>query len=202
MQRVSPSRQTGRSNIGLAALFLLLAAIFLAVLRFLPTNLAALVLLLEPGHQGLEIIHHRAGRKIFAGRVLQHFSPVFGGAFFQDVFEPGADFLVAGVVTRLRRLMQNVSRDVVVELEFQHGGKGVIVIFTDSTIWTRPAKINTYPVNNLLEYNTDLTLTEADVLLFSTKKIAKYMLYIFNQDIDKATADNFQAAVKCIIESH
>lgn len=81
-------------------------------------------------------------------------------------------------------------------------GKGVIVIFTDSTIWTRPAKINTYPINNLLEYNTDLTLTEADVLLFSTKKIAKYMLYIFNQEIDKATADNFQAAVKCIIESH
>lgn len=79
--------------------------------------------------------------------------------------------------------------------------KGVVVIFTDSTIWSRPAIINSYPINNSLEYNTDITLTEADALLFSTKKIAKYNLYIFNQEINEATADNFQASVKCIIES-
>src|SRR5215813_2585756 len=71
----------------------------------LPADLAALVLFLQPAHQRLEVVHHRASGDVFAGRFFQYFSPVFGAAFFQNVVQPRADFLVIGVITRLRRLM-------------------------------------------------------------------------------------------------
>jgi hypothetical protein len=85
-------------------------------------------LLFEPGHQRLEIVHHGAGRKIFAGRFLQDLAPVFGPAFFQDVVKPFSDFFIPGVVTRLRWLMQNLARDVTVQLEFQDGCNSIVVI--------------------------------------------------------------------------
>src|SRR6266480_5557869 len=49
-----------------------------AVLRLFPADLAAFVLLFEPAaHQWLEVIHHRAGGDVFAGRFFQNFAPIF-----------------------------------------------------------------------------------------------------------------------------
>ena len=92
------------------ALFLFLALLLVV----LPTDLPAFVLLFEPGHQRLEIVHHRAGRKIFAGRLFEHFAPVLRASLLQNAVKPFSDFLVAGVVTRLGRLMENFARDVIV----------------------------------------------------------------------------------------
>ena len=41
-------------------------------------------------------------------------------------------------------------------------GKGVIVVFTDNTVWTKQGKINAYQVNKSCEYNIDIGLTHAE----------------------------------------
>jgi len=53
----------------------------------LPADLAAFVLFFEPAHEGLEVFHHSTCRNVFAGRFLQDFAPIFGGAFFQNVIK-------------------------------------------------------------------------------------------------------------------
>ena len=53
--------------------------------RSLPSDLPTFVLFLQPAHQRLEVIHHRVGGDVFAGRFLQNFAPVFGASFFQNV---------------------------------------------------------------------------------------------------------------------
>ena len=94
----------------------------------LPPDLASLVLLFEPGLQRLEVFRHGASGNVFAGRILQHLAPIFGGAFFEDVIEPFPDFLVIGIIAGLRRLLQDFARDVIVELELEDGGKGAVVV--------------------------------------------------------------------------
>ena len=60
-----------------------------------PADLAVFVLFFQPAHQRFEVFHHRAGGDIFAGSLLQHFAPIFGAAFFQNVVEPRTHFLLA-----------------------------------------------------------------------------------------------------------
>ena len=72
----------------------------------------------QPAHKRFEVIHHRAGGDVLAGGLLQDLAPVFSSTFFKNVVQPRADFLVIGVITRLRRLMQNLASDVVVQLNF------------------------------------------------------------------------------------
>jgi len=72
----------------------------------------------QPAHQRFEIIHHCARGDVFARRFFQNFAPVFRATFFENVIQPCADFLVVGIITGLRRLMQNFARDVVVQLNF------------------------------------------------------------------------------------
>ena len=67
--------------------------------ELIPADLAAFVLFLQPAHERLEIIHHRARGDVFAGRFLQNFAPILRAAFFQNVIQPRADFLVVGVIT-------------------------------------------------------------------------------------------------------
>ena len=76
--------------------------------------------------------------------------------------------------------------------------EGIVVVFTDSTVWRKPGRINAFKMNNSFEYNLLISLTAADVALFSTKHINNYVLYLFNQDIDKAQAEHFAAAVQCV----
>src|SRR5580765_3866672 len=95
----STAMRSPRTSVALAFLVLALFILF-------PTDLASLVLVLQPSHQRLEIINHRASREIFARRLLQDFAPIFRASLFQNVFKPRADFLVPGVVTGLRRLME------------------------------------------------------------------------------------------------
>src|SRR5512133_3841626 len=47
-----------------------------SVIRSIPSDLTALILLLQPGHQGLEVLHHGAGGEVLARGFLQHLPPV------------------------------------------------------------------------------------------------------------------------------
>ena len=90
-----------------------------------PTRFACLCSVL---HERLEVVHHCAGGDVFACGFLQNFPPVFGPTFFKDVIQPCADLFVVGVITRLRWSMENLARDVVVQLELEHGRKRIVVV--------------------------------------------------------------------------
>src|SRR6266576_1452130 len=51
------------------------------VLRLFPADGAAFVLFFKPSHQRFEVIHHRAGGDVFAGRFFQNFAPILCAAF-------------------------------------------------------------------------------------------------------------------------
>src|SRR5438552_1195726 len=67
--------------------------------ELLPADLAAFVLVFQPGHERLEVIHHRARGDVFACGFFQDFAPIFRAAFFKDVIQPPADFFVVRVIT-------------------------------------------------------------------------------------------------------
>jgi hypothetical protein len=96
--------------------------------RSLPPDLPTFVLFLQPALQWLEVFGHRTGGDILPGRFLQNLPPVLRAALFQNIIQPRPDFLVVGIVTGLRRLMQEFAGDVVVQLKLKHGGESVIVI--------------------------------------------------------------------------
>lgn len=79
---------------------------------------------------------------------------------------------------------------------------GVIVIFDDGTKWTSNDSIEgEYDGNGKYKYHTYLGLTEEDVGIFSTKKISKYRLYIYDTEIKAKDAERFRANVECVINT-
>jgi len=77
-------------------------------------------------------------------------------------------------------------------------GTGVIVLFSDGTKWTRQSKIDVDAENDGFEYSAYITLTEEDLIRFSTKKIKKFRLYIYDAEINSNDANKFKLFVKCV----
>lgn len=80
-------------------------------------------------------------------------------------------------------------------------GTGVIILFTDGTKWTNPEKIDVEADSKGFEYHAFITLTQADLITFSTKKIKKIRLYIFDEEVNSFDADKFKIFAKCIREA-
>ena len=74
--------------------------------------------------------------------------------------------------------------------------KGVTVLFTDGTKWIKPNEKIDVDADNGFNYSAFITLSKQDLLLFSTKKIKKFRLYIF--DDEPLDADKFAIYAKCI----
>ncbi len=79
--------------------------------------------------------------------------------------------------------------------------KGVIVIFDDGTKWTSDDRVECDYDDGHYNYSTYLTLTEEDVIVFSTKKISKYRLYIYDKEIKEKEAERFRENVECVINT-
>ena len=77
-------------------------------------------------------------------------------------------------------------------------GKGVHILFTDGSQWHRNEKTDINTGGDTFSYSAFITLTAADLNLFSTKTVKKIRLYIFDESIEKDDADKFQENVKCI----
>src|SRR5438034_5185740 len=84
--------------------------------RFSPPNLPTLVLFLQIFQERLEVFEHWPAAELFARRFADHRAPITGRARFHDVVKERSDFLVAGDTAIARVLMQNLLRDVHVEL--------------------------------------------------------------------------------------
>jgi hypothetical protein len=79
--------------------------------------------------------------------------------------------------------------------------KGVIILFDDGTKWTKPNEIDVEATENGFEYRAFITLSLADLTTFSTKKIKKYRLYVYDKEVNSNDADNFKIYTKCIKEA-
>ena len=76
---------------------------------------------------------------------------------------------------------------------------GVIILFQDGTKWERPAeKIDVKTGSKGFTYSAFITLTPADLITFSTKKIKKFRLYIYDEDVYSSDADRFKLYTECI----
>ncbi len=78
---------------------------------------------------------------------------------------------------------------------------GVIILFTDGTKWTRQSKIDVDAESSGFEYSAFITLALTDLTTFSTKKIKKFRLYIYDEVVNSSDADKFKLFVKCVKET-
>ena len=75
---------------------------------------------------------------------------------------------------------------------------GVIILFQDGTKWSKDAKIDADVGRNGFDYSAFITLNPNDLAIFSTKKIKKFRLYIYDQEISPRNAELFKYYVDCI----
>jgi hypothetical protein len=75
---------------------------------------------------------------------------------------------------------------------------GVIILFQDGTKWSKDAKIEADAGRNGFDYSAFITLNPNDLAIFSSKKIKKFRLYIYDQEISPRNADLFKYYVDCI----
>lgn len=57
------------------------------------------------------------------------------------------------------------------------------------------------PDKDQYEYTAFVPVTAADLLALSTKRIKKYRLYIFDEDVSASEADKFSLFTKCVLEA-
>lgn len=80
-------------------------------------------------------------------------------------------------------------------------GKGVIILFTDGSKLSKTVDIDVEVDKDQYEYTAFIPVTQADLLVLSTKKIKKYRLYIFDEEVSASEADKFRLFTKCVMES-
>ena len=79
-----------------------------------------------------------------------------------------------------------------------YGTKGVIVLFSDGTKWTKPNEKVESTYRNGLHYSCFITLSPTDVELFSKKSIKAYRLYIYDASYESEDARVFANAIRKI----
>jgi hypothetical protein len=80
-------------------------------------------------------------------------------------------------------------------------GKGVYILFTDGTKWSRPNEVVDLGYNSEgFQNKVFLRLTLSDLEIFKKKVIKKIRLYIHDKDVDLAEAENFRKLVNLIIK--
>jgi hypothetical protein len=81
------------------------------------------------------------------------------------------------------------------------GESGVIILFDDGTKMNKPSEeIDIDTDDRGFEYSAFIALTETEVQLLTTKKIKKFRLYIYDEEVNPGEANKFTHYVKCVIE--
>lgn len=78
---------------------------------------------------------------------------------------------------------------------------GVTILFADGTKWMRQSKIDVDAESSGFEYSAFINLTSADLNIFTSKKIKKFRLYIYDEEVNSSDADKFKLYVKCVKET-
>lgn len=81
------------------------------------------------------------------------------------------------------------------------GKKEIIVLFEDGTKWQRDAELDAEPSSSGYEYSVFIPLQQEDLTTFSTKKISKYRLYIYDTEIATKNGEKFRVDVECVLNT-
>lgn len=82
------------------------------------------------------------------------------------------------------------------------GESGLIILFEDGTKLERPnQKIDVEAGDSDFKYKAFISLTETDLEKFTSKKISKYRLYIYDKTINQGEGEKFTHFVKCVLET-
>jgi len=84
------------------------------------------------------------------------------------------------------------------ESDLSVNGDGVIILFADGSKWVKSTKIEVKADHGGFAYTAFMSLTLADLAIFSKKKIAKFRLYIYDQAVNPADATKWTIWSKCI----
>jgi hypothetical protein len=81
------------------------------------------------------------------------------------------------------------------------GGTGVIILFDNGTKMNKPtAKIDVEYDESAYAYSAWIPLTEVEVKTLTTRKISKFRLYIFDEEVSASFSDKFTYYVKCVMD--
>jgi hypothetical protein len=75
---------------------------------------------------------------------------------------------------------------------------GVTLLFTDGTKWIKSVKIDVTTDKYGYKYSAFIPLTTNDLTTFSTKRIWKFRLFIYDESISPEDSYKFKIYVKCI----
>lgn len=87
-----------------------------------------------------------------------------------------------------------------IESEGIYSGKGVIILFSDGTKWSRPNEKVDVDYSDGFQNNVFLKLTPSDLEIFKKKIIKKIRLYIHDKDVDAKEAEHFRELLNIIIK--
>jgi hypothetical protein len=77
--------------------------------------------------------------------------------------------------------------------------KGVFVLFTDGTKWSRNSKVDVDVTDDAkFRSSAFIALTPADVTMFGLKKVKEFRLYIYDEPIFSEDAEQFMTYLKCV----
>ena len=79
-------------------------------------------------------------------------------------------------------------------------GVGATILFDDGTKWINKVKIDVDATEKGFEYKAFIRLTLGDLEKLKSKKIKRFRLYIYDQEIKPNEAEDFQIYVNCIKE--
>jgi hypothetical protein len=81
------------------------------------------------------------------------------------------------------------------------GERGVIILFDDGTRMSKPTvEIDIDIDEKGFEYSAYIPLTETEVNSLTTKKIKKFRLYVYDEEVSPGFADKFRYYVKCVMD--
>jgi hypothetical protein len=81
------------------------------------------------------------------------------------------------------------------------GERGVFLIFEDGTRWKKDVKISVRSGSENWRYSAFIRLTPQDIGLFSKKKVKKFRLYIYDNELSDWDSTWFLGYVRCIKKS-
>lgn len=79
-----------------------------------------------------------------------------------------------------------------------YNGRGVYVLFTDGSKWSRPSEEVDVDYSDGFDNNVFMDLTIADLEVFKKKTIKKIRLYIHDKDVEVSDGEKFKTFVKIV----
>jgi hypothetical protein len=102
------------------------------------------------------------------------------------------------IIKSIKRGKETYFLRIGIKSEGIYRGKGVIILFTDGSKWSRPNEKVDVNYNEGFENSVFMVLTLADLEVFKKKTIKKIRLYIHDKDVEVSKGEKFRTFVSIV----